>query len=386
MRIAIVCPYDLGAPGGVQHHVRALAHQLRQRGDAVVVLAPLAGHQPGRVVSDEAFPVVTVGRPVPVAANGSVAPIAVAPGAVRAVGRALRALRPDVVHVHEPMMPAVGVAAVLASHAPVVATFHAYAERHRLYRASRGFTRRVFRRIADPLAVSTAAATFHAGALDVDASSFTIVPNGVDVARFRRPDVSNDRPELDVAGRRDDRSRLLFVGRLERRKGVDVALNAFVQVRRAGHDVEMVVVGDGPQRRRAEQVIPSDLVRDVTWSGRVDGEALVASYRTADIAVIPARGGESFGMVLLEAMAASAAVIASDLPGFREVTDDGRAAVLVPADDPAALAAAIVELHTDTRRRTDLISRGLERAVAHDWPTIAERVRSRYDRVVRTQP
>ncbi len=383
MRIALVCPYDLAAPGGVQHHVVALAHRLQQRGDAVVVLAPMRGPRPGSAISHEGITVVAVGRPVGVRANGSVAPIAVMPAAASMTRRTLRALRPDVVHVHEPMMPMIGPAAVLGAPAPVVATFHAYAHRHRLYDGARVLTRRTFRRITDPLAVSRAAAQFHAQALGVDRAAFTIVANGVDVERFDRPDGAPTRDVQD-AGPAAPHSRLLFVGRIEPRKGVDVLLDAFARVRHAGHDVELVIVGDGAQRRRLERALAPDLRAAVTWHGRVGGDQLAQLYRSADVVVVPARGGESFGIVLLEAMAASAAVIASDLPGFREVTDDGRAGVLVPAGDPDELAAAIVELHVDIRRRTELVRRGYERAVAHDWPAVAERVREHYERVLRT--
>lgn len=371
MRVALVCPYDLTVPGGVQSHVVHLAAALREAGDDVALLGP-GRPAPAPAGTPRHLP---VGRAVPVPFNGSVAPIALGPGAAARTRRALARLGPDVIHVHEPVVPVVGVAAATSGVAPVVATVHAWGARAAVYRAARPLARRVLDHLAVAVAVSRAAAQFHANVLDVAADTFDIVPNGVDLARFRRA------ADTDP-GRADGERRLLFVGRLERRKGLLVLLEAFEQLAASRDDVVLDVVGDGPQRSRAEAAIPAGLRGRVRFHGRVDDAELAARLVGCDLYVSPALGGESFGIVLLEAMAAGAAVLASDLPGYRTVVTDGLDGRLVPPGDPAALAAAAGELLDDPTHRARLASAGRRQAEAHDWPIVAAELRRRYARAL----
>jgi phosphatidyl-myo-inositol alpha-mannosyltransferase len=360
VRVAIVSPYDLTVPGGVQSHVRHLAAELRAVGDEVVLLGP--GRDPGHL---------GVGSSVAVPFNGSVAPIALAPTAATRTRRLLARLRPDVVHVHEPLVPLVGLTAVLSSPAPVVATFHAWSDDARLYRLARPVGRRVLGRAAVAVAVSPAAAAYHAGALGVAPERFRIVPNGVEVARF-----AGVAPLARVVD--PTRETLLFVGRLERRKGLEPLVRAFLTLRADRPRLRLVVVGQGPEGDRCRALVPAAHRDDVVFLGRVPDAELPGCYRAADLYVSPALGGESFGIVLLEAMAAGRAVVASDLPGYRSVVRDGRTGVLVPPGDPHALAAAIGRLLDDPQRRAALAAAGESAAAAYDWPAVTAALRELY--------
>jgi phosphatidyl-myo-inositol alpha-mannosyltransferase len=365
VRVALVCPYDLTVPGGVQSHVRHLAARLRTLGDEVVIVAP--GRDPGHL---------GVGRSVPVPFNGAVAPIAPGPVVAARTRRLLHRLRPDVVHVHEPMVPAVGLVAVLAATAPVVATFHAWSDDARLYRLAGPLGRRVMARVADAVAVSPAAAAYHAGALGVPSDAFTVIPNGVEVARFAAAE-----PPPGLAD--PARPTLLFVGRLEPRKGLEPLLRAFARLKTDRPDLRLLVVGEGPERERCAALVAAEVAADVRFLGRVSDAELVGCHAAADLYVSPALGGESFGIVLLEAMAAGTPVVASDLPGYRSVVVDGSTGRLVPPGDPESLATAIGQLLDDPARRAAFATAGRETADRHDWSVVAARLRDRYAAVRR---
>ncbi len=362
MRITLVSPYDLGVPGGVQSHVLDLAAALRGVGDRVQVIAPGSGPHTG------------VGRSTPIPANGSLAPVAPYLAAARRTAAALHRFRPDVVHVHEPLVPCLGPAAVLrAAPAPVVATFHAATASPTVMRVLRPLGRLLLRHLDDLIAVSGAAAVTHAAALGVPASRFHLVPNGVDVARFAH--ARAPAPPDDVAT-------VLFVGRLEPRKGLDVLIRAFAEVRRTRPRTRLVVVGDGPEHTRCRDLLDPADAEYVRFAGRAGAGELPGHFAAADVFVAPARGGESFGIVLLEAMAAGTPVVASAIDGYRGVVRDGVDGVLTPPGDPAALAAAIVDLLADRHRAAGLAAAGRRRAGEFDWSVIATQLRSRYQRLL----
>lgn len=362
MRIALVCPYDLSVPGGVQSHVQQLAAALRDLGDEVALLAP--GPGPDHI---------GLGRSVGIPFNDSVAPVAASPAVLARTGRVLRDLAPDVVHVHEPLVPWVGPAAVRAAPRAVVLTFHAWSRRDRLYRAARPLGRALLRRAAVAIAVSDAAASYHAAALGVPVNRFAVVPNGVDVERFA---TAAPLPEIVDA----DRPTLLFVGRLERRKGLETLVRAFTRLKADRPDLRLYVVGDGPERDRCQALLPARLRADMIFLGRVAAEDLPRFQASCDVYVAPALGGESFGIVLLEAMAAGRPVIASDIPGYRTVARDGVQARLVPPGDVDALVAAIRALLDNPSLRAAMGREGRATAAEHDWSVIAGRIREHYGR------
>lgn len=362
MRVALVSPYDLAVPGGVQSHVAHLATALRARGDEVVVLGP---------GSDDAPP---LGRSLRVPFNGSVAPVVPSPRALRRLRGQVTDAGPDVVHVHEPVVPWAGLAALRADCAPVVGTFHAWSDSTRAYRLARPYARRILAGLAAPLAVSEAAAGYHAAALGVPASRFQVVPNGVDVARFVDADPL---PEIADA----DHAALLFVGRLEPRKGLEPLIRAFTLLKTRRPDLRLYVVGDGPERDRCQQLLPARLRADVVFLGRVGDAELPRFFASCDLYVSPALGGESFGIVLLEAMAAGRPLVASDLPGYRSVARDGQQGRLVPPGEPRALADAIDTLLDNPSLRRAMAAEGRRTAAGYDWPVVAERIRGVYTSV-----
>jgi phosphatidyl-myo-inositol alpha-mannosyltransferase len=364
VRIALVCPYAWDDPGGVQVHVRELAEHLQGRGHEVVVLAPVRHHAPQGYVR-------AVGRPVDVRYNRSNAPIDPRPWARRAVRLELRRFGPDVVHVHEPLAPSTSMWATLVTTAPVVATFHSAAERSRLFDAAAPLLRRVAARIAIRVAVSASAAAF---ARERIGGRFEIVPNGTDVSRFA------DAPAADVG----PGTKLLFVGRLDLRKGFPVALAAFAYLG-SRENLHLIVVGDGPQRS-AVQDLPDGLRARVTMLGVVPHGALPTYHAACDVYLGPALGGESFGMVLVEAMAAGLPVVASSIGGYRDVVRDGVDGLLVPPKDPIALGRAVARILDDGALAERLRAAGRARARTFDWTNVAPRLEAIYEDAVDRGP
>lgn len=362
MRVALVSPYDMDVPGGVQSHVAHLAAELRRGGDEVRVIAPGERARGDRVV---------VGGSVRVPFNDSVAPIALDPRVVRRTREALTTFAPDVVHVHEPAVPWVALAASTAGVAPTVGTYHAWSDSARVYRTARPVLRRVARRLDALVAVSEAACEYHSGALGIPERAFRIIPNAVDVDRF-----ANAQPipgELPPT--------LLFVGRLERRKGLEQLIRALLILKPERPDVRLLIVGEGPERDRCQAMVPARIRSDVVFLGRVDADDLPRFYKSADLFVSPALGGESFGIVLLEAMAAGTAVVASDIPGYRSVLRHELHGRLVPPGDPRALAEAIGTLLDNPSLRE---ATGREAQVAvrdYDWTAVTARLRALYREV-----
>jgi phosphatidyl-myo-inositol alpha-mannosyltransferase len=358
MRIALACPYAWDAAGGVQTHVRQLAARLRDLGHRVLVLTPSFDRPPEPYVR-------AVGRPVRIPYNQSVAPVAPWPAGFVLVRDALREFRPDVVHVHEPLVPGPSMFAALSSLAPVVATFHAYADRSRLLDAAAPALRPVWRRLAVRVAVSEAAASFVEGRFRDD--GVRIVPNGADVELFA---------EAEPAPLPDGR-RILFVNRLDRRKGFPVMVEAFRLLAEERDDVILVVAGDG-QDRGAVSDLPIAVRAGVVMLGTVPHHEVPPYHAACEVFCAPATGRESFGIVLVEAMAAGLPVVASDIAGYREVLRDGVEGILVPPGDPAALAGAVGGLLDDRAAARRFGRAGRERARRYSWDAVARDLEAVY--------
>ncbi len=357
MKVALVSPYAWDRPGGVQSHIRSLATELRRREHETLVIAPAIRRL------NETENVARAGLAVGIPANGSVAPIAFGPIAAAALRRALRAFRPEVLHLHEPLIPSVSLLALMGRpQVPVVGTFHAAANKSAGYRVGRAVLDRAARRLTLRTAVSEAARDLVSRYFPGD---YSITPNGVEVERF-----ASAQP-LGLAGRK----KVLFFGRIERRKGLDLLLEAMAQLH--DPDVRLVVGGDGPQVQGTRTKAEALGIR-AEFLGRVVEEDVAGLYRAADVYVAPNLRGESFGIVLLEAMAAGVPVVCSDLPGFRSAVGD--AALLVPPGDAVALAAAIRTALGD--RHEDLSRRSRERAQAFDWSVLAPGIEALYERAL----
>ena len=356
----MVCPYAWDRFGGVQTHVRSLASVLRTRHHDVVVIAPTAGE-----VTKEEPGVRIVGRALPVPANGSVAPLSFGPLAAAGMRRELRDLAPDVIHIHEPLIPSLSLLALWNSDAPTVGTFHAAAESSAGYRLARSVLDRAARRLTVRTAVSNAARALAATYFPGD---FVITPNGIDIERFQKASaiaVPEGLPSI------------LFFSRLEKRKGVDVLIRAASRMPDVAHEV--VIAGAGPQERSARRTARSMGV-PARFLGRVDEANLPGVYRSATVYCAPALGGESFGIVLLEAMAAGLPVACSDLPGFREVASD--VAVFSAPGDPEDLAVTLRRLLSDPVEREEMSARSRERAARYDWNVLVRDVERIYERAV----
>ena len=367
LRIVQVCPYSWDVPGGVQVHVRELSAHLRERGHEVRILAP--GRHSGK--RDDAW---IVGRAIPVRGNGSVARISFGPQVAMVVARALKEARPDIIHVHEPLVPSVSMHAVLNANVPVVATFHSNVGRERMssvwFKLAAPMVRPVWNRIARRIAVSEAAR--HSVTSRMGDDELLIVPNGVNVERFAAA----------KAAKLSDGRHLLFVGRLEERKGFRIAVEAFAQLAVAYADLRLLVVGDGSERDAVDDLEPSVRSR-VEMLGRVEDDRLASYLRAADLYIGPATGGESFGIVLAEAMAAGLPIVASDISGYRDVARNGVEAVLVPPGDPGALVAAVRKLLDDPQLARSLGERGTKRAHDYAWDTVTDRIVQVYRDVLR---
>jgi phosphatidyl-myo-inositol alpha-mannosyltransferase len=365
VRVALVCPYAWDDPGGVQVHIRGLAERLRGRGHDAIVVTPAR-----RPPADPH--VVRVGRPVDVPYNASNAPIDPRPWSRRRVREVLTAFGPDVVHAHQPTAPSTGMWATLEARAPIVGTFHSGAGRARLYDLSAPVLRRVARRLAVRIAVSRRAEAFERARIG---GTFEIVPNGVDVGRFAAA------PPADLP----EGTRLLFVGRLDARKGFPVAVRAFGALAGTRPDLRLIVAGDGPERDAVDLLAPALRPR-VTMLGEVANADLPSVATACHLYLGPSTGGESFGVVLIEAMAAGLPVIASDTPGYDEVVHDGVDGLLVPPSDPVALAVAAGRVLDDAALGARLAAAGRDRARTFDWSIIVERIEALYDRALRAGP
>lgn len=349
----MVCPYSLDIAGGVQAHVLDLAHALITAGHCVDVLAPAAPDTP-------VPPFVTrAGRALSVPYNGSVARVRFGPVTFGRVRRWLADHEFDVLHLHEPTTVSLSVLTLLAAEpalygGPIVATFHTATDRSRALRAMGGVLRPLMEKVTARIAVSPTARAVQVRHLGGDAVE---IPNGVDVARFA------DGPRLPVAG-----EAVGFVGRFdEPRKGMPLLLDALRTLAPARPDLRLLVVGrgDGAALRRAA----GPWADRIEVLGPVDDDTKAAALRSVRVLCAPHLGGESFGIVLAEAMAAGAPVLAADLAAFRAVL--GPAGVLFPAGDAAALAASLAALLDDAPRRAALTAAGRERVAGYDWPVVA---------------
>ena len=312
--------------------------------------------------------VTIVGRPIRVPFNGSIAPICPDPRSRPRIRAALREFAPDVVHVHEPFVPSTSLYAALSSPAPVVATFHSYMERSLLLTAASPVLARLWHRLAGRIAVSRAAAGFVQRTFP---GPLRIVPNGVDVDRFRRSGPAHLPPGRCV----------LFVSRLEPRKGFRVAVEAMSSVLRRVPEALLVVVGDGPERKIHAEAPPAVRER-IMMLGAVSNAELPPYHGACELFLAPATGRESFGIVLVEAMAAGLPVAGSDIPGYREVVRNGVEGLLSRPGDADALAESVLSLLTNSSLRGRLREAALQRADRFRWERVAEEVEEVYREAV----
>jgi phosphatidylinositol alpha-mannosyltransferase len=356
MRVLLVSPYSLSMFGGVQNQVLGLTHGLREIGVDARVVSPCDGPPPEPGI-------ITVGPTTNFSSNGSVAPIASGKTVARRTLEARRVIEPDVIHLHEPLVPGPTQTLLIGAEEPIVGTFHAsYSGRlNPWYSVFRPPLKRWVSRLTIRTAVSDEAGEVAHASFG---GTYEIVPNGVDVPLFAKATPwPTDRPAI------------LFVGRHEPRKGLVVLLDAFAELQR---DAVLWVAGVGPAtdalRRRA--------VPNVEWLGQVSEDEKARRMRAATLLCAPALGGESFGIVLLEAMAAGAAVVASDIDGFRNVARADHDALLVEPGDPVRLRDAMRRVLDDAGRRAELVASGDQRAAEFSMHHLAERFVGLYEQAI----
>ncbi len=367
MRVGLVCPYDWSTPGGVRTHVNDLAVALQRLGHEVSVLAPCADE------SDLPDFVVSAGGAVSLSYNGSKAKVAFGPATVRRVRRWLRTGDFDVLHVHEPVSPSVSILSCWSAKGPIVATWHSSMERSRALSAMYPIAQTALEKVSGRIAVSEAARQTLVEHMGGDA---VLIPNGVDCSAYGHAEPLPGWPGEDGS--------LFFVGRIdEPRKGLSVLLDALPEIARAHPGVRLLVAGPGDvDEFRAG--LTREIVDRVEFLGLVSDEVKARAFVSADIYVAPNTGGESFGIVLLEAMSSGTPVLASDLDAFRRVTDEGRAGASFANEDPADLARSAIALLSDPVERERLRDEGFRRSRTFDWVTVAQRVVEVYDAVTVT--
>ncbi len=363
MRIGMVCPYSFDVPGGVQSHVLQLAEVLRTRGQDVSVLAPSSPHVqlPDYVVS--------AGRAVPIPYNGSVARLQISPAVSGKIRRWLADGEFDVLHVHEPNAPSVSMWALRIAEGPIVATFHTSTTKSLMLSVFGGLLQPMHEKIIGRIAVSDLARRWQMEALGSDAVE---IPNGVDVEAMASAPLLDGYP-------RPGRT-VLFLGRYdESRKGMAVLIDALPSLVERFPGLQILIVGRGNDDELRAKA--GDLAGHLRFLGLVDDAAKASAMRSADVYCAPHLGGESFGIVLVEAMAAGTPVVASDLHAFRQVLRDGEAGRLVAVDDSAALAEGLIAVLEDESLARRYAEAGADAVRRYDWPVVASQIMRVYETV-----
>ncbi len=373
MKIGLVSPYDWSYPGGVQDHILRLASELRGRGHSVRILTPATGAR-GRQVE---YGVYKLGWAAPLHVNGSVARIALAPDLTGRLRGILQREQFDVIHLHEPLASALGLSVLHLStsfSATLIGTFHAWA-RHSFasapewaYASAAPFLGRYFRRLSGHIAVSSAAEEFVSRFFPHE---YRIIPNGVDTTVFH-PDAA------PLPQYRDGKLNILYHGRIEKRKGLRYLLRAIPLIREHFPNTRFLIGSDGPLRPEYERLVTEAGWQDVVFLGRVPPETLPALYASADVFCAPGTGGESQGIVLLEAMATGRAVVASDIPGYRSVIQHQRNGLLVEPARHEELAWTICHVLGSEEERKRLGEAGRRRAEMFSWERVATQVLAYY--------
>ena len=373
MKIALVSPYDYPYPGGVTEHIAHLEEQFTRLGHTVKIIAPSSSSD--REVQAMGN-ILKVGGVVNIPANGSVARITLSPRLSGRVKRILQSEAFDIVHLHEPLTPALPLTVLYHSQSINVGTFHRFGGTQSLYYYGKPILRLFFNRLHGRIAVSEAAQQFINRHFK---SKYIVIPNGIDVRTFG--------PQVEpFKALCDGKFNLLFVGRFEKRKGFSYLLRAFVRIKQEISNVRLIVVGpyNEKSRFRYERFLNEHNVGDVHFTGYVSKADLARHYRTCDVFCAPSTGGESFGIVLLEAMASGKPIVASDIEGYRAVLHHGREGLLVPPKDDEAFAEAVKQLLRNREMAAEMGRVGAAEARQYSWEKVSQRVLNYYRAVLHT--
>jgi phosphatidylinositol alpha-mannosyltransferase len=363
MKIALVSPYDFAYPGGVVNHISCLEQQFTRMGHEVKIIAPAS-----KAVHTLGDRFIRIGTPRPIPVSGSIARVTVSVRLESQIKEVFEREKFDICHLHEPLMPTLCTTTLRLKLTPMVGTFHASGGKPWYTLCSpvgKWYLDRWFRKLDGRIAVSKTALGYVSSYFPAD---YTIIPNGIDVEHF-----NHHVSPLDIF--RDGKLNILFVGRMEKRKGFDYLVKAYKQAKREIPNCRLIAVGPGVRLRKKyeKQVRMSDL-DDVVFTGYVAYSDLPRYYKTADIVCFPATGRESFGIVLLEAMAVGKPIIASAIDGYASVLTHAAEGLLVPPRNAGKLAEALVTLMNDKLLREQMGSRGRPKALEYDWAHLARRV------------
>jgi phosphatidylinositol alpha-mannosyltransferase len=360
LKIGIVCPYSWDTPGGVQNHIRDLAEFLIAAGHDVSVLAP---------ATDEAnLPpyVVNAGKPISIPYNGAVARVLFGPVAFARVRQWISQGEFDLLHLHEPAIPSISLLACWAADGPMVGTFHAAAKRQKIIFAIGPILEPAIEKLSARIAVSEAARFTLTDHLDTDA---VVIPNGIYASRYAEG-VRQEKWQGNTIG---------FIGRFqEPRKGLSVLLDALPVIARFAPDVKVFVAGPGDPTEIQKQIDPQ-LRHRFEFLGKISEADKADFMSSVSIYVAPNTGGESFGIILAEALAGGACVVASDIPAFDDLLGHGQYGALFKSEDSTDLAKVIIDLLRDHKKRSELASKGRARGQSFDWKIIAEQIYSVYE-------
>jgi phosphatidylinositol alpha-mannosyltransferase len=375
VKIALVSPYDFAYPGGVCIHISCLEQQFSRMGHEVRVIAPAS-----KAISGFGDRFIPIGRPRPIPTSGSIARLTVSPWLSSKIKEVLEREKFDIIHLHEPLMPMLCTTVLRLSQTATVGTFHASNGRpgYNLGRPfGKWFLKRWFRKLDGKIAVSKPAMEFAHGHFP---GYYNIIPNGVDLGHFS-PDVA---PMEEF---KDGKLNILFVGRLESRKGVKYLIEAFVRVKQEVPNSRLIIVGPGTRlRRQYEKKVARSGLKDVVFVGFASYEDLPRYYQTADIFCAPATGSESFGIILLEAMALGKPIVASNIEGYASVISDGVDGQLVPPKDSQSLAQALISLLNNESLRREMGAQGRAKSLRYGWDSIARNILDYYQRVLGEPP
>jgi len=363
LRIGLLCPYSLTTPGGVQGQVMGLARALRKMGHEVRVLGPCDGAPPDTFVTP-------IGESLPTVANGSIAPLAPDPSAALRTIRVLRDEQFDVLHIHEPLTPGASITALVMRTAPIVATFHAAGESlsyKYLSAPLKGFASAIDHRVAVSKDAVLLAQRYIGG-------DYQILPNGVELDRFI---ASSQNTSITHGDSSLIRRSIFFCGRHEPRKGLEVLLQAHATL---PDNVDLWIASEGPETERLKREWAGD--SRIMWLGRISDAEKAKRLSQADVFCAPSLGGESFGVVLIEAMAAATPIVASALDGYMNVATHEIDALLVEPNDPAALEVALRRILLDQELAHRLVLRGQERATGFSMVQLASTYVDIYRRVI----
>lgn len=368
MKIALVSPYDFMYPGGVVKHIAHLDKEFSKLGHEVRIIAPSSAQiedlPPHLIIASHTI------FPIPYA--GSVARITLSPRVYFRVKRILKEENFDIVHLHEPLSPALPLAVLRHSHAVNVGTFHAYREKHAAYNYAKPIAKRFFARLHGRIVVSEPVKEYLSKYFPAD---YVVIPNGIDLDPYNDPRL---RP---IEKYMDGKQNILFVGRLEKRKGFRHLLLAFARVKAQIPQARLLVVGAYDKDDKAPYVryARTARLRDVHFIGPVPDTELPRYYKTAHLFCAPSTGFESFGMVLLEAMAAGVPIVASDIAGYRTVLSHQEQGLLVKPGKEDELAQAIVHLLQSPEERRRMGEAGRKKAQLYTWDKIAKQVLEYYE-------